>query len=140
MNEKRTKKDFHIHKDDNRIWVLLLDGKNEEEVEPLNLMFDEIGEFSEKAKKYILNCMRDYPQCFITIMAYNLIWTQDGELKILNFIDDRLGHLCIIHKDHIDEWVDGYLKWHSNAVEEQEIEGSGYVYNGWIGFHIEIFP
>ena len=75
MNEKRTKKDFHIHKDDDkrRIWVHLLDGKNEEEVEPLNLMIDETGEFSEKAKKYILSGMRDYPQCFITIMAYNLI-------------------------------------------------------------------
>ena len=25
-------------------------------------------------------------------------------------------------------------------MEEQETEGSGYVYNGWIGFHIEMFP
>ena len=77
MNEKRTKKDFHIHKDDDegKIWVRLPDGKNEEEVEPLNLMIDVTGEFNEAAKKYILNGMRDYPQCFITIMAYNLIWT-----------------------------------------------------------------
>ena len=77
MNEKRTKKDFHIHKDDDegKIWVRLPDGKNEEEVEPLNLMIDVTGEFNEVAKKYILNGMRDYPQCFITIMAYNLIWT-----------------------------------------------------------------
>ena len=142
MNEKRTKKDFHIHKDDDkrRIWVHLLDGKNEEEVEPLNLMIDETGEFSEKAKKYILSGMRDYPQCFITIMAYNLIQTQDGELKILNLTDDRLGHLRIIHKDHIDDWINGYLKWYRNDVEEQEIERSGYIYNGWIGFHIDMFP
>ena len=55
MNEKRTKKDFRIHKDDDerRIWVLLLDGKNEEEVEPLNLMIDESDEFNEVANKYI---------------------------------------------------------------------------------------
>ena len=72
-------------------------------------------------------------------MAYNLMWTQDGELKILNLTDDRLGHLRIIHKDHIDDWVNGYLKWYRNAMEEQEIERSGYVYNGWIGFHIEMF-
>ena len=77
MNEKRTKKDFHIHKDDDegKIWVRLPDGKNEEEVEPLNLMIDVTGEFNEVAKKYILNGMRDYPQCFITIMAYNFMWT-----------------------------------------------------------------
>ena len=91
MNEKRTKKDFHIYKDDNekKIWVRFPDGKSEEEVESLNLMIDVTGEFNEVAKKYILNGMRDYPQCFITIMAYNLMWTQDGELKILNLTDDR---------------------------------------------------
>ena len=46
--------------------------KSEEEVEPINLMIDETSDFNEVAKKYILNGMRDYPQCFITIMAYNL--------------------------------------------------------------------
>ena len=141
MNEKRTKKGFRLNNDDERrIWVRFPDGKNEEEVEPLNLMIDESGKFNEKAKKYILKGMRDYQQCFITIMAYNRMWTQDGELKILNLADDRLGHLRIIHKDSIDDWVNGYLKWYRNAMEEQEIEGSGYVYRGWIGFHIEIFP
>ena len=73
-------------------------------------------------------------------MAYNLMWTQDREPKILNLTDDRLGHLRIIHKDHIDDWVNGCLKWYRNAMEEQEIEGSGFVYNGWIGFHIQMFP
>ena len=107
---------------------------------PLNLMIDETGKFNELVKKYILNGMRDYPQCFITIMACNLMWTQDGELKILNLTNDQLGHLRIIHKDSIDDWVNGYLKWCNNTVEEQEMEGSGFVYNGWIGFHIEMFP
>ena len=75
MNEKRSKKDFHIHKDDNerRIWIYLPDGKSEEEVEPLNLMIDESDEFNEVAKNHILNGMRDYPQCFNTIMVYNLM-------------------------------------------------------------------
>ena len=84
--------------------------------------------------------MRDYLQCFITIMAYNLMWTHALELKILNLTDYRLGHLHIIHKDHIDDWINGCLKWYRNAVEEQETEGSGYAYNGWIGFHIKMFP
>ena len=55
MNEKWIKKYFRIHKDDDkrRIWVRLLDGKSEEEVEPLNLMIDETCEFNEVAKKYI---------------------------------------------------------------------------------------
>ena len=118
MNEKRTKKDFNIHNDEKRIWVNLSDGKSKEEVELLNLMIDESGEFNEVAKKYILNGMRDYPQCFITIIAYNLMWTQDGELKILNLTDDRLGHLRIIHNDHIDNWVNGYLKWYKNSAEK----------------------
>ena len=109
-------------------------------MEPINLIFDETNEYNEIAKRYILNNMRDYLQCFITIMAYNLMWTQDGELKILNLTDDRLDHLRIIHKNHIDEWLNGYLKWYSNSVEEQETEGNGYVYNGWIGFHIDMFP
>ena len=108
-------------------------------MKPLNLMIDETGEFNEVAKKYILNGMHDYPQCFINIMAYNLMWTQDKELKILNLTNDRLGHLRIIHKNHIDKWLKKYLKWYRNAMEEQEIEGSGFVYNGWIGFHIEMF-
>ena len=141
MNEKQTKKDFCIkNDDDNSIWVLLPDGKSEEEVEPINSMIDETGEFSEVAKKHILNGLRDYPQCFITIMAYNLMWTQDGEVKILNLIDDRLGHLRIIHEDRIDEWLEDYLKWYRNAVEEQETEESGFVYRGWIGFRVEMFP
>ena len=142
MNEKRTKKDFRIHMGDDkkRVWVCLQNGKSEEEVELLNLMIDESGEFNEVTKKHILHGMRDYSQCFITIMEYNLIRTQDEELQILNLTDYRLGHLRIIHKDHIDSWLEDYLKWYRNAVEEQEMEGNGYVYNGWISFHIDMFP
>ena len=127
MNEKRTKKDFHISKvvNERKVWVCLPDGKNEEEVEPLNLMFDGTGEFNEVVKKHILNGMSDYPQCFISIMAYNLMWTHSGDPKILNLTNDRLGHFRIIHKDHIDDWVNGYLKWYRNAVEEQETERRG---------------
>ena len=66
-------------------------------------MMDETGEFNEMVRKYILNGMRDYPQCFITIMAYNLMVSCDNELKILNLTDDWLGHHRIIHKDPIDE-------------------------------------
>ena len=61
-------------------------------------------------------------------------------LNILNLTDDRLSHLRIIHKDSIDDWLNDYLKWYRNGVEEQETEGSGYVYNGLIEFHIDIFP
>ena len=64
---------------------------------------------------------------------------QNSELKILNLTDDRLGYLRIVHKDRIDEWLDDYLKWYNNGEEEQETEGSGFVYLGWIGFHIEMF-
>ena len=73
-------------------------------------------------------------------MAYNLMWTHDGDSKILNLTDDRLGHLRIVRRDRIDEWIEEYLKWYRNAVEEQKTEGSGFVYAGWIGFHIEMFP
>ena len=34
----------------------------------------------------------------------------------------------------------GNGKWYRNTMKEQETEGSGYVYNGWIEFHIEMFP
>ena len=84
--------------------------------------------------------MYDYLQCFIIIMTYNLMWTHDRELKILTLTDDRLGHIRIIRNDHIDEWLEDYLKWYRNAVEEQETEGSDYVYCSWIGFHVEMFP
>ena len=61
MNEKRTKKDFRLKNDDEkRLWVGLPGGKSEEEVEPINLIFDETDEFNEVAKKYILNGMREY--------------------------------------------------------------------------------
>ena len=141
MKEKRTKKDFRLKNDDEkRLWVRLPDGKSDEEVEPINLVFDESEEFNEVLKKFILNGMREYNQCFITIMAYNLMWTHGGEAKILNLTDDRLGHLRIIRKDRIDEWIEDYLKWYRNAVEEQETEGSGLLYIGWIGFHVEMFP
>ena len=141
MNEKRTKKDYRLKNDENnRLWVRLPDGKSEEEVEPMNLMMDETGEFNEVAKKYVLNGMREYIQCFITIMAYNLMGTHAGELKILNLTDDRLRHLHIVHNNRINDWLEDYLKWYRNGVEEQETEGSGFVYHGWIGFHVEMFP
>ena len=74
MNEKRINKDFRLQNyDDKRLWVQLPDGKNQEEVEQINLMMDETDEFNEVAKKYILNGMCDYPQCFITIITYNLM-------------------------------------------------------------------
>ena len=48
---KRTKKDFRLNNDDdNRLWVRLPDKKSEEEVEPINLIFDETDEFSEIVK------------------------------------------------------------------------------------------
>ena len=84
-------------------------------MEPINLIFDETNEYNEIAKRYILNNMRDYLQCFITIMAYNLMWTQDGELKIFNITDDQLGHLRIVHRDRIDEWLEDYLKWYKKC-------------------------
>ena len=104
MKEKRTKKDFRLkNDDDNRLWVRLPGEKSEEEVEPINLVFDESEEFNKIVKKYILNGMREYNQCFITIMAYNLMWTHAGEAKILNLTDDRLGHLRIVRRERINE-------------------------------------
>ena len=73
-------------------------------------MMNETEEFNEIAIKDILNGMRDYPQCFIIIIAYNLMWTHAGETKILNLTDDRLGHLRIIHKDSIDKWIEDYFR------------------------------
>ena len=62
INEKRTKKDFRLKNDDDkRLWIRLPDGKSEEEVEPINSMMNEMDQFNEVAKKYILNDMRDYP-------------------------------------------------------------------------------
>ena len=68
------------------------------------------------------------------------MWTHAGETKILNLTNDRLGHLHIVHNNRIDDWLEDYLKWYRNVVEEQETEGSGFVYHGWIGCHVEIFP
>ena len=141
MNEKRTKKDFRLNNDDDTIlFVCLPDGKSEEEVEPINLVFDETDEFNEIVKNFIIKGMREYNQCFITIMTYILMWTHASEAKILNLTDDRLGHLRIIHKDRIDDWLEDYLKWYRNAVEEQKTEGSVFFYRGWIGFHVEMIP
>ena len=141
VKEKRTKKDFRLNNDyDNRLWVRLPGEKGDEEVEPINLIFDETDEFNEVLKNFIIKGMREHNQCFITIMGYNLMWTHAGEAKILNLTDDRLGHLRIVRRDRIDEWIEDYRKWYRNAVEEQETEGSGFVYAGWIGFHIEMFP
>ena len=112
MNEKRTKKDFRLNNDDDkRLWVRLPGEKGDEEVEPINLVFDETDEFNEVLKKFIIKGMREYNQCFITIMAYNLMLTHAGEAKILNLTDDRLGHLRIVRRDRIDEWIEDYLKW-----------------------------
>ena len=76
MNEKPTKKDFYIqeNEEEKKVWVSLPDGKSEKKMEPLNLMMNDKhrDKLKDVAKKYILNGMRDYPQCFITIMAYNL--------------------------------------------------------------------
>ena len=80
MKKKRTKKYFRLNNDDDkRLCVRLPDGKSDEEVEPISLVFDETDEFNEVLKKYILNGMREHNQCFITIMAYNLMWTHTGE-------------------------------------------------------------
>ena len=74
MNKKRTKKYFRlINDDDNRLRVRLPDGKSDEEVEPINLIFDESSEFNEVVKNFIIKCMREYNQCFVTIMAYYLM-------------------------------------------------------------------
>ena len=106
----------------------VVSNNREEEVEPINLVFDESIEFIEVAKKYILNGVREHNQCFITMMAYNLMWTHAGEPKILNLTDDRLGHLRILHRDHIEECIEDYLRWYRNAVEEQKTEESWSVY------------
>ena len=141
VNKKRTKKDFRLNNDDDkRLWVRLPDGKSDEEVEPISLVFDETDEFNEIVKNFIIEGMREYNQCFITIMAYNLMLTHAGDPKILNLIDDRLEHLRIVRRERIDEWIEDYRKWYRNAVEQQETEESDFVYHGWIGFHVEMFP
>ena len=58
VKEKRTQKDFRLNNDDDkRLWVRLPGEKSDEEVEPINLVFDETNEFNEVAKKYILNAV-----------------------------------------------------------------------------------
>ena len=138
MTEKRIKKDFRLdEKRDQSLWVHLPgEGTEAKEVEPINLVFDEgessirrgTIEFNEIVKKHFFSGMREYNQCFISIMTYNLMWTHAGEPKILNLTDDRLGHLHIVHRDCMDEWIEKYLRWYRNAVEEQETEGSVFVY------------
>ena len=111
MNKKRTKKYFRlINDDDNRLRVRLPDGKSDEEVEPINLIFDESSEFNEVVKNFIIKGMREHNQCFITIMAYNLMWAHAGDPKILNLTDDRLGHLRIVRRERIDEWIKNYVR------------------------------
>ena len=46
-------------------------------------------------KRHITNSMRDYSQCFMTIIAYNLIKKNSNELKNLSRTNDRIGHLHI---------------------------------------------
>ena len=63
MNEKQTKKDFRLKNDyDNKLWVRLPDGKSDEEVEPINLVFDQTNEFNEIVKNFIIKGMREYNQ------------------------------------------------------------------------------
>ena len=51
MKEKRTKKGFRLKNDDNnKLLVRLPDGKSDEDVEPIILIFDETDEFNEIVK------------------------------------------------------------------------------------------
>ena len=110
VHEKLTQKDFRLDEKRDQLWVQLPNDNREEKVEPINLILDETDEFIEVAKKYILNGMREYNQCFITIMTYNLMWIHAGEPKILNLTDDRLGHPHIVHRDRMDEWIEKYFR------------------------------
>ena len=60
----------------------LLDDKGEKEVESHNVIYIEKhkDKFKE-VKKNIMNDVCDYPQCFVTIMAYNLMVMVDSELR-----------------------------------------------------------
>ena len=79
------------------MWVHLPNDNREEKVEPINLILDETDEFIEVAKKYILNGMREYNQCFIAIMAYNLMWIYAGSPRFSTspMIDLGTYILCI---------------------------------------------
>ena len=47
-------------------------------------------------KRHITNSICDYSQCFMTIIAYNLIIKKNNnELKNLSRTNDRIGHLHI---------------------------------------------
>ena len=54
--------------------------------------------------------------------------------------DNGIGHLCIVWKNQMDEWLNDYMKWNINVTEDQESEWSGFIYNEWIGIHVEMFP
>ena len=46
-------------------------------------------------KRHITNSIHDNSQCFMTIIAYNLIIKNNNELKNLSRTNDRIGHLHI---------------------------------------------
>ena len=46
-------------------------------------------------KRHITNSICDYSQCFMTIIAYNLIMKNSNELKNLSRTNNRIGHLHI---------------------------------------------
>ena len=134
--------DFDLDIDNALFLVRFSDRENEEEVIPLNVFTrqEDNAKFRRILKSYILKGMHEYSQCFTTIIAYNLMAFSDGEETTYNLTDDRVGNLRVIHKKHVDNWIDEYLQWYAEAMAEKELEGRGSRYIGWIGVHIEMFP
>lgn len=78
----------------------------------MNLMIDgkDNVEFNEIIKVYNTKGMEKCFQYFVITMTYNLITSHSEELKIIDLADDQLEHLHHVQKEHVEEWLNNYLK------------------------------
>lgn len=122
----------------------LLCNKNDENADE-----NDIREIYTKIAEYIQQCETDAPQYYVCLAMYDnyykYITNEQGKKERVDMIyknfDTRVPYERVVTKEHELEWSEDYIRneYQLNA-EVPDLEGSGWIYGGNMGFSFSIIP
>lgn len=144
-------RDFKIRKndDDGSLTVSNRNGSNAQKIELMHCKKHQDGtvdksvfrDFCSILVEYMKSGQTDAPQYIVYLSTLDLFSSIDGEREIMMLKDARAPNKRVLIKGHEKEWGMTFLLGeYQRLIEEMEAKGSGWIYEGNMGFSLVMCP
>lgn len=156
-NSIKGHKDFTFTKDEDGTYHVMKKGTNDKKTirklmcnkSDFEVDDNDIQEIYTKIAEYIQQCETDAPQYYMCLAMYDNYYkyetNSEGKKErqdiIFKNFDNRLPYERVVTKNHELEWSEAYIRNdYLISIELPDLEGSGWIYGGNMGFSFSIIP